>query len=151
MQIHLKIITPERMVYEDNIEQVSLPTHEGEITILPNHIPLVTLLGTGVITLTKDGVEYHLASYGGFVEVLPDSQVNILADDAEHAYDLALEKVEAAKKQAETALRETRYTDEGGHAAAFAALERELARMKALRKQNTGRHASHETNIETDV
>ncbi len=151
MQIHLKIITPVRLVYEDDIEQVSLPTHVGEITVLPNHIPLVTLLGTGVITVKKDGLEHHLASYGGFVEILPDSQVNILADNAERAEDLTLEKVEAAKILAEAALKETRYADEGGHASAVASLERELARMKALRKRSAGRHTSRDINTETDV
>lgn len=146
MQIHLKIITPGRIVYEDNIEQVSFPTRAGEITILPNHIPLVTLLGAGVITLKKDGLEHHLASYGGFVEILPDSQVNILADSAERAEDLALEKVEVAYKQAEEALKETRYADESEHAIAVAALERELARIKTLKRHNDGRRASREIN-----
>ena len=152
MSIHLRIITPERIVYEDDVDAISLPTTEGEITILPNHIPLVTLLGAGVITLKKKAEEQHIASQGGFLEVLPNSGVNILADSAERAIELHQEKVEEAKKRAEDALREKQYSDETGHAALLGNLERELARLKALRKERGSHHAgTHQPHIESEM
>ena len=134
MPLHVKLITPERVVLEEDIDSLSLPTPEGEITVLPNHRPLVSLLATGAMTLRKDGDETHIASSGGFIEILPDSEVHILADSAERAEELALEKVEEARARAEEALKGKRFEDEGGHAALVGSLERELARLKVLRR-----------------
>lgn len=134
-KIKFKLITPERVVLEDEVDSVTLPAKEGEITVLPNHIPLVSILSTGVITLRKDKEEIDIASSGGFVEVLPDSQVVVLADTAETAEELTIEKVEEAKKRAEEILQEKRYSDEAGQAAALGSLERELARLKAITKK----------------
>ena len=135
MALQIKIITPERVVLEETVDAVTLPTAMGEITVLPHHIPLVALLETGVMTLKKGATETHLASSGGFVEVLPESRVNILADSAERAEELSWEKVEEAKRAAEKILAGKRYTDESGQAAALGSLERELARLKAIRRR----------------
>lgn len=151
MSIHLRLITPQHIVLEDNVDAITLPTTEGEITILPHHIPLVTLLGTGVITLKKGADEQHIASQGGFLEVLPNSAVNILTDSADRAGELHEAKVEEAKKRAEDALHEKRYADEAGHAALLGNLERELARLKTLRKERGSRHGNiHQPNIENN-
>ncbi|MDZ4285011.1 MAG: F0F1 ATP synthase subunit epsilon, partial [Patescibacteria group bacterium] len=61
MPLHIKIITPERVVLEEDVDSLSLPTPDGEITVLPNHRPLVSLLATGAMTLRKGGEESHLA------------------------------------------------------------------------------------------
>ncbi|MDP3735196.1 MAG: ATP synthase F1 subunit epsilon [bacterium] len=144
MPLHIKIITPERVVLEEDVDSLSLPTPDGEITVLPNHRPLVSLLATGAMTLRKGGEESHLASSGGFVEILPDSEVRILADSAERAEELALEKVEEARVRAEEALQGKRFADEGGHAALLGSLERELARLKVLRRSARVRRQQHE-------
>ena len=142
--LHLSIVTPERTVFSGDVDSLSLPTPEGEITVLPNHRPLVSLLATGAMTLRKDGDETHIASSGGFVEILPDSEVHILADSAERAEELTLEKVEEARVRAEEALKGRRHEDEGGHAALVGSLERELARLKVLRRTARGRRPQHE-------
>mgnify|MGYP001591198761 CR=1 FL=1 len=150
MAIQLKIITPERVVLEEKVDSVTIPTTLGEITVLPNHIPLVAILATGVMTLRSGGAETHLAASGGFAEVLPESRVNILADSAERAEELSWEKVEEAKEAAQKILKEKRHLDESGQAAALGALEREIARLKAIRRRGAhGRpHAPHVGGIE---
>ena len=149
--MRLKIVTPERTVFEDEVDSVTLPARDGEITILPHHIPLVSLLMSGVITVKRGGVDVHVASSGGFVEVLPDSTVQILADTAEQAEELSWEKVEEAKRQAETALKGVRRHDEEGQVVALGGLERELARLKALQRRGGGvHHAPHQPEIETE-
>ena len=140
MSIQLKIITPERTVYDDNVDEVTMPTPQGEITILPHHIPLVTMLSTGVMTLRKSGVATYMASTGGFAEVLRDSKVRILADTADRAEELVTEEVERARERAAKMLAERRTDDVEGHAAALGALERELARLRAVRKRASAHH-----------
>lgn len=131
-RIKLKIITPERVVVEEEVDSVTLPAAAGEITVLPNHIPLVSTLTTGVITLRKSGEEKYIASSGGFLEVKPGSEVTVLADTADRADELLWEKVEAAKKAAEEAVEEARRGDRESYAAAVGILERELARLRAV-------------------
>lgn len=140
MPIQVKIITPERVMYDDSVDAVTMPTPGGEITVLPHHMPLVTMLSTGVVTLRKDGVETYMASAGGFAEVLRDSKVHILADTAERAEELIAEEVEQARERARKALSEQRTDDVEGHAAALGSLERELARLRAVRKRTSAHH-----------
>ena len=142
--LHLSIMTPERTVFSGDVDSLSLPTPGGEITVLPQHRPLVSLLATGVMTLRKGEEESHLASSGGFVEILPDSEVHILADSAERAEELAPEKVEEARARAEEALKGKRLEDEGTHAALVGSLERELARLKVLRRSGARRRPQGE-------
>lgn len=137
-KIDFKITTPEREVYSDKVDQVSLPTLEGEITILPNHLPLVSVLVPGEVRLVRDGEESLMAVSGGFIEVRPKSRVVVLADTAERAEELDLEKIEEAKKKALEALEEKRDLDEEAFAEAAAALERELARLRVARKKYRG-------------
>ena len=67
--LQFKIATPEKVVYEDEIKQASIPTTSGEVTILPNHIPLVSVLQAGEIKITDKDGEHDLAVAGGFLEV----------------------------------------------------------------------------------
>ena len=137
MSIQFKLVTPEGTVLEETVDSITLPAKDGEITVLPEHIPLVSLLVTGVITLrTADG-ERHLASSGGFVEVLPESRVTVFADTAERAEELTLEAVEAAKVRAEAALKEKTGATQEEYASAVGSLERELARLKAIRRHHS--------------
>jgi len=136
--INFKITTPEREVYSDIADSVTLPTMEGEITILPNHLPLVSVLVPGEARVVHKGEEILMAVSGGFIEVQPGSRVVVLADTAERAEELDIEKIEEAKKKAEKALEEKRDLDEENFAEAAAALERELARLKVARKKYRG-------------
>ena len=97
--IRLKVITPEKVVLDEEVSQVTLPTTEGEITVLPGHIPLVTLLGKGDIVGIKDTEAIPLAIVGGFVRIT-DNEVAIMADFAEHVSVLTDEEIEKAKARA---------------------------------------------------
>jgi F-type H+-transporting ATPase subunit epsilon len=131
--LKLKIVTPEKVLFEEKVSQVSITTIMGEITILPNHIPLVSQLASGEIIIKKNGDEEDLmAISGGFVEVLPD-QVVILADTAERAEDIDEERAEEARKQAEEVLK-TKTSDAEGFAMFSAKIEKEMARLKVSRK-----------------
>lgn len=130
--LQFKIVTPERVVFEDTVDAVVLPTTEGEITILPHHIPLVTLLSAGVLRIKKGNEEIALAVSGGVVEV-DFKRITILADTAERADELQEEKIEKARQAAEKLMREKRH-DAEGFAEATASLERELARLKAIKR-----------------
>lgn len=131
--LKLKIVTPEKILFEETVSQVSISTVMGEITILPNHIPLVSKLAPGEIVVKKDkGEEGLMAVSGGFVEVLPD-QVIILADTAEYAEDIDEERAEEARKKAEEVLK-TKVADAEGFAMFTAKMEKELARLKVARK-----------------
>ena len=104
-QLKLKIVTPERLILEEMVDQVSLPTTEGEITILPGHIPLIAGLNSGDIIGYINGEHVPMAVVGGFVEIKQnekgETEVAILADFAEHVSELSDEKIEKAKVHAE--------------------------------------------------
>lgn len=134
-----QLITPERVVFKEEVEQVTLPTALGEITILPNHEQLVASLVPGVARLkTKKGDE-EVAVSGGFIEVSSGNNIKVLADTAERGFELDLSSIEQAKARAEQVMRETARTDDASYAAAAAALERELARYKVAHKHRGAR------------
>jgi F-type H+-transporting ATPase subunit epsilon len=107
MPLILEIVTPSARVYSDTIDSVVIPTTEGEIGILPGHIPLLTVMDQGELRLTKDGKETALVVGGGFAQVSGD-RVSILAENAieeekidEHAVENALKRAEEDLKKAE--------------------------------------------------
>src|SRR4030043_2270249 len=99
-KIKFKIVTPERTVYEEEIDQVTLPTADGEITVLPNHIPLISILVPGELDVRKEGKEIAMAVSGGMIEVRKN-EMTILADTAERAEEIDLQRAEEARKKAE--------------------------------------------------
>lgn len=132
--IHFEIVTPERVVLREEVRQVTVPTKMGEITVLPDHIPLVASLLAGVVHVkTKGGEDEVMSVSGGFIEVLKDKVV-ILADTAERAEELDLDKVEAARQRAEAIKRSTRFADDVKFTEVSAKIEKELARSKAVNK-----------------
>jgi len=133
-KIKFQITTPERVVYSEEVEQITIPTKDGEITVLPGHLPLVSSLMPGELRAVKDGQESSMAVAGGFVEVMPD-QVVILADSAEHAEEIDLEKAEEARKKAEKLREEAQQMDAEEFAALTAKIEKEFARTKVARKK----------------
>ena len=132
--IKFKIVTPEQIVLEEEITQVSVPTKEGEITVLPDHIPLVASLKPGVIEITTaDNKNNIIAISGGFIEVLKNKVV-ILADTAERAEDINIDRVQAAKKQAKITKQDTRHFDQERFANISAKISKELARSSAVQR-----------------
>jgi F-type H+-transporting ATPase subunit epsilon len=132
--IRLKIVTPEKIVLSDSVSQVSLDTKMGQITVLPNHIPLVAELVPGEITVKREGKEEDwMAVSGGFVEVLPDAVV-VLADTAEYAEDIDEARAEEARKKAQELLKEKK-VDEVEYTLVAAKLQKELARLRVVRRR----------------
>lgn len=132
--IKFEIVTPERVVLREEITQITLPTKAGEITILPNHIPLVSSLLPGVVHVKKKNGEDEIMSIsGGFLEVLKDKVV-ILADTAERAEEIDLDRVKEAKRRAAELKEKARRGEEVNFAEVNAAIERELARTKAIKR-----------------
>lgn len=138
-KLKFEIITPERVVLKDEVDQITIPTAEGEITVLPNHIPLIAVLRPGEIVAKKDKEEIAMSCSGGFIEVTPD-KVLILADTAEKAEELVEVEIEKARERAQKILEE-KHIDAEKYADAAAAMERELARLKVARKRGRARTA----------
>lgn len=134
-KLHLSIVTPERIVYEDEVDSVSVMTDMGEVTVLPDHIPLIANLRAGELTLRKDGAVQYLVASTGFLEVRPGNKLVVLADTAERAEELELEKIEEARERARQLLLEKRHVDDIAFADAAAILERELARHRVAMKR----------------
>jgi F-type H+-transporting ATPase subunit epsilon len=135
MFITLKIVTPERIVYEDKVDSVTATTQMGEVTILPGHVPLVANLQAGELHVRKDGTEEFLVASTGFLEVRTGNEVVVLADTAERVEELELEKIEEAKERARRLLEEKRNVDDVAFADAATMLERELARERMVIKR----------------
>lgn len=138
-RFHFQVVTAERVVFENDIEQVSVPTAMGEITILPHHAPLVSLLSHGEMRIMKGKEEFLLAVSGGMLYVTKE-KVILLADRAEHAHELDLERAEEARKRAEDMLKEKTLGEEE-YATVSAALQKELARLRVARKHRS-KHGS---------
>lgn len=129
-----QIITPEKVVFSDEIDQVTMMTKDGEITVLPHHIPLVTLLKAGELRYKKSGEEYPLVISGGFAEVRNDNSVIILADTAEHAHEIDLTRAEEARARASKLMEEVRHKEDVDFSAIQSKLEKELARLRVGNK-----------------
>ena len=131
--LKLKIITPERIVFEEDVDQVTLPTIEGEITILPGHIPLISALKSGDIVAKKGDEFIPMAVVGGFAEINA-GEVAVLADFAEHVSELSDEVVARAKARAEE-LKKMKDNEEIVDLEHFETeLERSLTRVKIADK-----------------
>lgn len=141
--LDFELTTPERIAVQAKVRQVSVPTTEGEITVLPGHVPLVAPVAAGELRLLgEDGKEVLLAVSGGFVTVHPDGRLEVLADSAERAEELDLKAIEDAKARAEALLQE-KIDDQERYAEAAAGLARELARLKVVRKHRSRQGFQH--------
>ena len=130
--IELVVVTPERELVRAQVESVQVPGKDGALGILPGHAPLVGRLGTGVLAYAAAGRRRYLSISGGFIEVLP-GQVRVLADQAERAEDIDVEKARAELKRAEEAL--AHQTTETDPVETLAAEERARARVDAAEQK----------------
>ncbi len=140
--LHFKLVTPERVLFEQEAASVTLPTVEGEITILPKHEPLVAALKAGVAKFVyPDGKVEDIAVSGGFIQV-EHNQVTVLADTAERGEELTIEAIEQAEARARDVMKQTKFADANSYAAAAAGLERELARYRTAMRSRARRGMS---------
>ena len=103
MPLHLEVITPERKVYDEDVDMVVAPATEGYVGILPHHTPLFTTLGPGEFKVKRGGVEEILAVFGGFMDVRSD-RVVVLTDAAEHAEEIDASRAQEARERAQQVL-----------------------------------------------
>jgi F-type H+-transporting ATPase subunit epsilon len=138
MPIQLEIVTPERLAYDDTVDSVVVPGSEGELGVLPHHAPLVSTLGVGELRIRKGGQEESFAIVGGFLQVRPDKVV-VMAETADLAGEIDLQKAEEARREAERTL-ETGHVEGADLAAARAALQQALLRIRVgERRRREGR------------
>jgi F-type H+-transporting ATPase subunit epsilon len=138
--IKFEVVTPERVVVREDVLQASIPTKDGEITILPHHIPLVSIIKPGVIEITKaDGSQEVLAISGGFVEVL-QGKIVILADTAEIAEELDEARIQEVRARAEELKKNIKREDKVNFADISIRLEKELARDRAVQRWKRIKH-----------
>jgi F-type H+-transporting ATPase subunit epsilon len=131
--IRCEIASQDRLVYEDDVDIVVVPGLEGEMGILPNHAPLLSLLNLGVIRVRKGGEEQAFIVTGGLVEVQPHI-VTILADAAEHVAEIDIARAEEARQRARQLLEEGLPPDADRYLAIEAALRRSNLRLDAVSK-----------------
>lgn len=102
--MNLNVVSPEGTVYQNTVDEISLPTPNGEITILPHHVSLFTKMSEGVVRIRKGSTESIIATIGGFVEV-SEKDVTILSDHLVKAENIQKAKAQEAKNRAEEAMR----------------------------------------------
>ncbi len=134
MPLHLEIVTPEKLAYQDEVDSVQLPGSEGELGVLPHHAPLISTLGAGELRLRKGSQEESFAIVGGFLQVLPDKVV-VMAETADMASEIDLEKAQEARRSAEKAI-ETGFVEAADLAAARAALQTALIRISVAERRH---------------
>jgi F-type H+-transporting ATPase subunit epsilon len=128
----LEVVTPERQLVKDQVEEAQIPGKEGYLGVLPGHAPLLTELGTGFMYYVVGGKRYYLSIHGGFAEVLPD-RVRLLANGSERAEEIDVERARRARERAQ---REMMNPSLGvDPAAALNAIARAEARLAAAAAQ----------------
>lgn len=132
MPLRLEILTPERAVYDDEVDMVIAPGSEGYLGILPHHAPLLTALGPGEFRVKKGGVEEVMAVFGGFMDVRGD-RVTVLTEAAEPADEIDEARAQKAREQAQQELATAGSPAE--EARARASLERSLVRLRVSQRR----------------
>lgn len=137
-KIKFKIVTSEKTVYEDEVDQATFMTSDGQITILPNHRSYITSLMSGEAVIKKNREEISLSISGGFIE-FHDNTLIVLADTAERAEEIDLKRAEEARARAEELKNQVISIDDEEYAHVAAAIQKESARIRVAKKHYTKR------------
>ncbi|MGB2583427.1 MAG: F0F1 ATP synthase subunit epsilon [Dehalococcoidia bacterium] len=135
-KLSLEIVTAERLVYSADVDVIIAPGIEGQLGILPQHAPLMTMLQPGELMVRQDGEEHSIFVSGGFLEVQGD-KVTVLADTAERAEEIDVARAEEAKLRAEQRIGLP--STEADHARVQAAMLRSLMRLNVAEKSRKRR------------
>ena len=127
----LRVITPDRVFYEEEVSMVEFNTTEGEVGVYREHIPMTMIIAPGILTITKDGETKEAALHAGFAEVLPE-RVTILAEIIEWPVEIDLSRAEESRNRAEERIRE--HAPGTDMARAELALKRAVARIEVTKK-----------------
>jgi F-type H+-transporting ATPase subunit epsilon len=131
----LEIVTAERLVYSEEVDVLVAPGIDGELAILPRHAPLLTVLKPGEIRVVKGDEESYIAVSGGFMEVMAN-KVTLLADTAERAEEIDIERTEEALKRAQEGAAAA--TSGADLTRALASIQRSQARIKVAGRRTRG-------------
>jgi len=135
--IELIIVTPERQLLRETVTEVTLPGADGQLGVLPGHAPLITELGIGELIYRKGGSPSDpIAIISGFAEVLGE-RVTVLAETAERATEIDVERAERAKKRAEERLAAAQNDPNIDWGRAAIALQRSLIRIQVARRRHS--------------
>lgn len=130
----LEIVTPEKLVVRDTAEEIQIPGRNGYIGVLPGHAPLITELGSGVITYRSNGESHRFSMAWGFAEILPD-KVTVLAETVERADEIDLARARQSLSKAEDLLKSAQTEEE--FSVATAKVQRAEARIGVAARKET--------------
>lgn len=136
-KLNLRVVSQERELLRESVESVTAQTTDGEITILPGHIPLFTKLGTGELVYRTNGSENSIVVSRGFLTVAPNNEITIMADTAVYVREISEEKAQAAIDAAHETLRTSQ--DQRERILAEAALRRALLEVKIAERTKRSR------------
>ncbi|MFT7557425.1 MAG: F-type H+-transporting ATPase subunit epsilon [Planctomycetota bacterium] len=135
-KIELSILSPLHVVYKNEVDQVIIPTKDGEITLLPNHTPLVSALADGEMLVQQaDGEKISFFIYGGVLEVRPDSTVVVLTDESELSSSISTEQAQAAYDRAKQVAEEAKSRGDTDYSLLEAQMKKELLRLHIGKKK----------------
>ena len=136
MYMKIKVVTPNGRIFESDIaESITLPTESGVITIKEGHVPMMSLIAPGeVVVIEGNGSEHALAISKGSLQINKDNSVNVLADTAERAEEIDVERAEEARKKAIELRVQAESEANVNYAALQAKIEKELARVEVGKK-----------------
>jgi len=137
-KIKFKIVTPERTVFDAEVEQITLPVTDGEVTIMPDHRSYIASLKAGEVMFKIDNKENLLVVSSGFVEFNNNTLV-VLADTAESAEEIDITRAQEARKRAQELKNEKVTMNDIEYARVAAAIEKETARIRVARKHHSSR------------
>ncbi|MEI8312874.1 MAG: F0F1 ATP synthase subunit epsilon [Verrucomicrobiota bacterium] len=132
--LHLEIVTPDQKIYSDDVDSVVIPGVEGELGVLPQHVPLMTQLLPGELRVLKGGEELCLAVGEGFVEISAD-KVAVLTDMAVKESEIDGTAAEEAVRRAEESMKDSKLDDEE-YATVKASLQKSLALVRVKRRRS---------------
>jgi F-type H+-transporting ATPase subunit epsilon len=132
-KVRLKVVTPGRLVLDEEVDEVTAPGVKGEFGVLPNHISFLTLLEPGEMSYKQGATRRFLAVSGGYAEVL-DNVMTVLAPAAEFGIEIDVNRARVAREQAERRLSEIHFEDKN-FAAAEQALRKSLVRLQVAGKE----------------
>lgn len=129
-----KIVTPDGIIYQNDIEKVTIPTGAGQITVLEGHAPLVSTLKPGIVYVHKSDMVSELSISSGILEIRPDGEIYLLADTAERAEHIDIDRAEKARERAEELMKKQESISDVDFARLQAVIDRELARITVGKK-----------------
>jgi len=132
--MHVKVITPEKVIFDNEADELILPTINGEIAVLPHHVDLLTQLAPGEMIIKVKGKDHHIALTGGFLQI-EQSELSVLAEYAIRSEEIDTKKAQEAQKRAEEVLKNTEKVGERDFAIAQMDIRRAVLELKVARKR----------------